>query len=146
MEVAQARMDTTTIENLKAEARALARMILRRDVEPEFIDRYVQAHQHLMSGPQPLDQVSLVRFAIRHRLLLPSLDAAVAFVQPDAMLHKKALLMTAILEASPRYADEFLPRRRSAAGLALLLVRIGIETVLRLGVGVPILWIVRKRA
>lgn len=136
----------TGIEALRLEARALGRMILRREIDAEFIERYIEAHRHLFTGPQPPRELAIVRFAAGRPLLLSCLDTAVAVTQPDSLLHKKALLMAAILETSPRYADEFLPRRCGWFGLGVLAVRIGLGTMAGLIIGLPTLWLLRSRA
>ncbi len=136
----------TSAEALRNEARALGRLILRRDVDAEFVDRYVEAHRHLLTGAQPPREVSLVRVAVARPVLLACLEAAVALVQPDSLLRKKSLLMAAILEASPRYADEFLPRPIGWVGLAFLAIRVGLGSAARLAVGLPALWILRRSA
>jgi hypothetical protein len=136
----------TRPEALRLEARALGRLILRRDVDSEFIERYVEAHNHLFTGPQSADELAIVRYGTAHPLVLPGLDAAAALTRPASLLHKKALLMAAILETSPRYADEFLPRRCGWVGLAVLTVRLGLGTLGRLLVGLPVLWFVRSRS
>ena len=135
----------TTPEVLKAEARALGRLILRREVEQEFIDRYAAAHEHIFTEIQSPADVALVSFAVRHERLLPCLDAAAALLRPHSLLHKKALLMTAVLEASPRYADEFLPRKRSFLGLCGLFIVLGFTTAVQVVIGAPLLWLVRPR-
>ena len=137
---------STTPRMLKSEAQAFGRLILRLDVEPEFIDRYIAAHDHLFTGPQLPTEVAVVAFAMRYPRLLPCLDAAAALLRPESLLHKKALLMTAILEASPRYADEFLPRKRSLGGLCMLLVMLGFTTAVQVTVGALLLVFVRPRA
>jgi hypothetical protein len=131
---------------LKAEARALGWFILRCEVEPEFIERYAAAHEHLFTGPQLPADNALVFFATRHPRLLPCLDAASALLRPDSLLHKKALLMTGILEASPRYAEEFLPRKRGLLGLCTLFVGLGLTTAVQVAVGAPLLWYMRLRS
>lgn len=135
----------TSPELLKAEARALGRLILRREVEQEFIDRYVAAHEHLFTGPQlPVDN-AMVNWAMRHQRLLPCMDAAAALLRPNSLLHKKALLMAAILEATPRYAEEFLPRKRGLLGLGVLLAVLGLTTAVQVLIGAPLLWLARTR-
>ncbi len=141
-----AESSSTTLEALKAEARALGRFVLRREVEPEFIDRYAAAHAHLFTELQSPGDVALVSYAVRHERLLPCLDAAAALLRPESLLHKKALLMAAVLEASPRYAEEFLPRTRGLLGLCGLFVVLGFTTAVQVVIGAPLLWFVRSRA
>ena len=133
-------------DQLRAEAAAIGRFILKRPIEAEFIDRYVAAHEHLALRPSYRADATVLAFAMTHVATLPSLDAAAALVRPQALLHRKALLLTAILEASPRYADQFLPRTRSWLGLAALVARVGLATMFQIAVGVLILAMVERRA
>ena len=137
-------MQSTSIEDLRREASALGRLVLRREIESEFVDRYVAAHTHLFTEALPSREAALVAFAMRHPMLLPSLDAAAALVRPGSLLHRKGLLMAAILEASPRYADEFLPRRAGVPQLVVLCVQTGITTLVRLAIGIPLLGLVGR--
>jgi hypothetical protein len=131
---------------LRHEARALGRFIVGGEVAGELVERYVDAHRHLFTEPQSLADLGLVAFAVAHPILLPCLDAAAALAGPDALLHRKALLMAAILEASPRHADDFLPRTRGLAGLLALLLRVGVASAAHVAVGLPALLILRRRS
>jgi hypothetical protein len=135
----------TSPDALRLEALALGKLILRRDIDPQFIDRYIEAHNHVFTGPQPLRDLAIVHFAASHAWLLPALDAAAAFKFPNSLLHKKALLMAAILEASPCYADDFLPRRCGWPSLVILTARLGIGTACALIIGLPLLFFLRSR-
>ncbi len=48
---------------------------------------------------------------LRSRLRMAWADAGLALVRPSSVLRRKLLVMVAILEASPDFADQFLPRR-----------------------------------
>lgn len=133
-------------DHLRVEARLLGRLVVCRAIDEEFVERYVAAHDYLMTGPQPADQVAIVAFAVRRQWALPMLEAAAAFVAPGSLLRKKALLMAAIIEASPRHADDFLPKRSSVPTLALHLFWSGVMTAILLIVGLPIHWLIRSRA
>jgi hypothetical protein len=53
-------------------------------------------------------------------------DAGLALLRPSSVLRRRLLVMTAILEASPDFADQFLPRRcppREALPVAAAVVR-----------------------
>lgn len=129
---------------IRREARALARFILGREVEPAFVERYVQAHQHLpLTGDA--DERAIVAFAVAHPRLLPSMEAAAALVRPNGLLHRKAILMLAILEAAPNYADEFLPRRVGWMELALVTAGAAVGSAARVALGVPLLVAARAR-
>lgn len=130
----------TPESQLRAEASVLGRFLVRRAVEPEFVDRYVAAHAFQFLDEHDARDRAILAWAVAHPSLLPCVDAALALRRPDALLHKKALLMAAILEASPAYVDEFLPRAIGVAGLAFLGLRLGLGTALHLAIGVPLLW------
>ena len=118
----------------------MARFIVGREAPPEFAQRYLTAHQHLFRDPPEGRDAALLNLAIRRPWLLPCIDAALALRRPDALLHRKALLMAAILEASPLFADDFLPRRTGLLGLAWLAARLGAVNLLQLAIGLPIVW------
>ncbi len=126
---------------LLVEAAVLTRFVVGREAGPEFAARYVAAHQHLLREPIEPRDATLLSLVIHRRWLLPCVDAALALRRPAALLHKKTLLMAAILEASPRFADDFLPRRAGALGLAWLSLRIGTATIAQLAIGLPIVWL-----
>ena len=133
------------VEALRREGSALARCLLGRDAAPELLQRYADAHAHLDVGAASREDVAGLDFAVAHRWSLASLDAATALLRPHALLHRKALLMTAILETTPEHADAFLPRTMGWLGLAWLAVRAGCSTVGHLVVGVPLLLALRRR-
>lgn len=126
-------------EALRIEGRLLGRLVLGREPEPEFVERYVGAHEFLFQEPVHGNDGAVMALAVRRPWLVPCLDSAAALVRPHALLHRKALLMAAILEASPRYAGEFLPRRTGWAGLVWLGFSAGLMTAVRVAVGIPVL-------
>jgi hypothetical protein len=134
-----------TRDALLAEASALGAYVVGGDVEPDLLERYVAAHAHLDIATGEPDDVAVLEFAVRHRVTLPCLDAACALVRPSALLHRKALLMAAILETTPRYAERFLPRSTGWVALIALGARVGVTTVLQLVVGLPLLAFLRGR-
>jgi hypothetical protein len=63
---------------------------------------------------------------LRSRRRMAWADAGLALVRPSSVLRRKLLVMVAILEASPDYADQFLPRRcppREALPVAAAVIR-----------------------
>jgi hypothetical protein len=63
---------------------------------------------------------------VRSRRRMAWADAGLALVRPSSVLRRRLLVMAAILEASPEYADQFLPRRcppREALPVAAAVIR-----------------------
>lgn len=116
------------------------------DASLALLQRYADAHVHLDVGGATTSDRATLAFALAHPWLLPSLDAAAAFVRPQALLHRKALLMTAILEASPDHADLFLPRVAGWLALGWLGARVAFSTVVHLAVGLPLLLTIERRS
>ncbi len=131
---------------LHEEGRALGAFIIGRPVDVEFVNRYTAAHAHLFREPPARGDAAVLALAISRPLLLPFLAAASGLVRRESILHKKSLLMAAILEASPRYADEFLPRPTRPFRLAIILAWTGLVTAFQVAIGVPILLLVGKRS
>src|SRR5207249_3660259 len=73
--------------------------------------------------------------ARRHPWSVSLLDAASGLLRPGSLLRNKILLMAAILETSPAFADEFLPRDARPLGLLLALVAHGTVAVARAALG-----------
>lgn len=139
---------TTTSSTLHNEARALGRFILGAPVDAEFVERYAAAHAHVLRvlPPSRRGDAAIVALGVKRPALLPFLAAASAVRARDGLLHKKSLLMAAILEASPRYADEFLPRSTGPVRLVLMLGWTGAITAIQVAIGWPLLWMVGRRA
>jgi hypothetical protein len=132
--------DSTNDAALLREAAVLTRLIVGRQADPEFAHRYVAAHRLLLpESIEPVD-AALISMAMHRPWLLPCIDTALALRRPDALLHRKSMLMAAILEASPQFADDFLPRQTGLIALAWLGLRIGATTAVQLAIGLPIVW------
>lgn len=102
----------------EAEARVLGRYLVGQVPPPELVARYVDAGRTLFAAPATPADEAMVAFAVRHPWSLPFLDAAAGLRHPSGLLRGKLLVMSAVLEASPTYADAFLPR--TPGRLALL--------------------------
>ncbi len=131
---------------LHDEGRALGRFILGSPVDVEFVNRYAAAHEHLFRDPPTRGDSAVLELAVNRPVLLPFLAAASGLIRRESILHKKSLLMAAILEASPRYADEFLPRPTRPFRLAIILAWTGLVTAFQVAIGLPILLLVGKRS
>lgn len=122
------------------EAAALCRYLIGEAPSPALAERYGQALSALFPGEAPSPALSA---ALRSPAALALLDAATALRAPDDPLHKRLLLMTALLEASPDYAlDHFLPRAKSCLPLVLGLAWNGARAAAKALLGIPLLvWI-----
>jgi hypothetical protein len=74
-------------------------------------------------------------FARRRPWSIGLLDAAAALLDPGGLLRCKVLVMSALLEATPAHADDFLPRSASAPALIWRLASSGTVAVLQAAVG-----------
>ena len=120
---------------LELEARVFGRYLVGRVPPGELVDRYRAASTTLFGTLVGGPDAAIIAFARRHPWSVPFLDAGAAIVRPAGLLRSKILVMSAILEASPAFADEFLPRNVPLAGLALRVVGLGMWAVARAIVG-----------
>jgi hypothetical protein len=115
--------------NPAREAEVLACYFLGSPPNREFIDRYCRAVELRPSGELGPGELRLWRAALSSRWRLRLVDAGLAMHDPYSPIRQRLLLMLAILEASPRYCDEFLPRSYGAWGL-LRVFGLGFRAVL----------------
>jgi hypothetical protein len=120
-EDASGRTAAARFEPLEQEALAFSRYLVARVAPDALRVRYVEAVRTLLAAPASATDEAIVDFARRHPWSVSLLDAACGLVRPRARLREKLLVMAAVLEASPDFADEFLPRTERPA---LLLVRL----------------------
>jgi hypothetical protein len=120
---------------LEAEACLLAKYMVGRAPSRDFIDRYREANGVLLGQPVCDRDAALVTFARRHPWSIPFLDAACGLLRPRSLLRMKILIMSAVLEASPEFADEFLPRDTGRAKLVFSLGVLGLAAVTRTVLG-----------
>jgi len=117
-------------EVLETEARVFTRYLVGRVPPPELIARYVEASRTLFPAPGEPRDAALLGFVRRHPWSAHYLDAATALLRPAGLLRSKVLVMGAILEASPTFADEFLPRHAALPGLVMRVIGNGVAAVL----------------
>jgi hypothetical protein len=94
------------------EALVFGRYLVGRDIGEDLVALYVRGAEALAhEGDERERRIAL--FAVSQPWSLAAIDGALAVTQPRALLRRKLLLLTAILEASTEYCAEFLPAERS---------------------------------
>src|SRR5207249_778165 len=118
-----------------SESRLFGRYLL--DIEPslELQQRYAAACRKLFADPAPPE----LRFVRRHPWALPLVDAAAGLRHPQSELRQRLLLMAAILETTPDYAEFFLTTPSPAT-----VVWQGIRSAVKIALGIPILAVARR--
>lgn len=98
---------------MKHEALIFGKYLLSGKVPDEkSISLYEKAHEHKPIAV-PDAEKKLLQFALRNRWALGAIDGALAFKNPDHVIRRKLLVMSAVLECRPKYADRFIPKKRS---------------------------------
>jgi len=126
-------------EALDLEARAFGRYLVGRTPPAELVARYRAANETLFTEPVSGEDAAIVAFARRHRWSVGPLDAATGLFRPGSALRNKILVMAAILEATPAFADEFLLPPVRPLALLLRVTGLGLATVARTLLGVALL-------
>jgi hypothetical protein len=124
---------------LHHEAQLFTRYLLDADPSPEIVARYVGANQVVFHGNGSVNDMALVRLATRRPATLPFLDAATGVLRPRSLLRRKLLLMASILEATPAFADDFLPEPLAGPRLLGRLAWAALTTTPKVVVGVALL-------
>lgn len=100
------------MDTLQTEAILFCKYLVGQKPSADIIERY----QHFIAVNKqvatPRDN-QVLAFAIKHPRAIPLLDNALAFIQPSSELRRRIYTMFTILEASPQYAPQFLPIKRS---------------------------------
>jgi hypothetical protein len=125
------------------EAGIFARYLVGRPPPPDLVERYRDAGRAIWGGVAPDDE-ALVAFVRRHPWAVGPLDAATSVLHPGGLLRSKILTMAAILEASPAFADEFLPRSVSTGALVWQIVAGGAAASMQAVVGMMLLPLARR--
>jgi len=126
---------------LAAECTLLTRYLIGQNPPQELVDRYAAANRILLPDQAISGELGFVH---RHPSSLPLIDAAAGLLMPESIVRKKALLMTAILEATPAYADYFLGARAHPFRICCALVWHGFRSAVKISLGIPLLWIATR--
>ena len=128
-------------QSIAADFKLIAGYLFDADPPAELTDRYVAAHRELF-GDVAAPEWEFVR---RHPRALPYLDAATGMLARQSLLRKKVLLASAILEASPAYADFFVAGVEGRIRILGLLAWQSALGVGKLALGAPLLLAVRRK-
>jgi len=108
-----------TDDVLAAEARVFARYLVGHAAGEALAARYAAGSRALFPEPPAPRDAAVLGFVRRHPWSLGLLDAASGLVRPGGPLRNRILLMAAILETTPEFADRFLPRQQGPLALVL---------------------------
>ena len=133
-------------DTLAAEARVFARYLVGRDASDAQVARYVLAcRAHFNEALAPPD-AAVLAWARRHPWSIGPLDAGAGLLRPGGALRNRILLMAALLETTPEFADQFLPRHVGPIALAAKVAGAGLVAVGNAAVGALLLPLVERRS
>ena len=124
---------------LEIEARCFARYLVGCAPTGELAARYARANRALFPEPAGEADEALVAFVRRHPWAVSLLDAACGWLRPGARLRDKIVVMAAVLETTPEFADEFLPRTAGPTALVTRLAGLGLVAAARALLGALLL-------
>lgn len=121
-----------------------ARYLVRREPSTILVERYVRAHEELLSEADAIDH-DVVEFARRHPWSIGMLDASAGLIGGSSLLRKKLLLMTALVETTPDLVDRTEPRSVDLPRLVLRVGTAGVRTVFNVVSGLALQRMLRRR-
>jgi hypothetical protein len=130
--------------SLEAEARLFGRHLVGREPDAEILSRYREACARLWPEPPVGADAARLAWVRRHPWSLGPLEAAAALLDPAGPLRSRVLLTAALLETTPRHANDFLPDEPGLVPLFLRLAAFGTLAVVKALVG-ALLWPVAGR-
>jgi hypothetical protein len=131
---------------LEKEASVFTRYLLDCEPPPDMVESYISANRHLGVNAATAADEHILNFSVSHPWSIPYLDAATGISMNDSLLRKKIYIMAAVLEASPRYSESYLPEPLSPFMFFPRLVASGLKACIKIIIGIPMLMLIRKRA
>ena len=131
---------------LASEARLFGRYLVGRDPGDGLVARYVAACRTHFADTLRADDAAVLAWVRRHPWSVGMLDAASGLFRPGGPLRNRILLMAAILESTPEFADYFLPRHVGPLALAVRVGAAGAIAVANAVVGAVLLKALARRA
>jgi len=129
---------------LEREAKTFAQYLLDREPSAELIARYVTASRALFPSTAEASEQVIVDFVRLHTWALPFIDAGAGLLQPRSLLRRKILLLAAVLEASPRFVDDFFPRPSPPIVWIVQLLGFAVVTICKVVIGSSLLTLLRS--
>jgi len=108
-----------------------ARSLIGHEPSQPIIDRYIAAHEHVLT-PQA---DSIVAFVRRCPWSLPLLDAACAWREPDGLLRRKMIVTVALLETAPQHREAFVYEPRGKVAYMTRCFTLGVSASIKVLLG-----------
>ncbi len=131
-------------DNLEIEGRVFGRYLVGRTPSDTLVERYCEANRTLFATPPADHDAAVIAFARRHSWSVGLLDAAAGLLRAGGPLRSKLLILAAILEASPDFSEDFLPRQERWPALGLRLVCVAAVAVVQTFCGVVLHFVVSR--
>lgn len=97
-------------DTAKLEAQAFARYLVKKPPTAGVIKLYERGARR--NKPEKSD-AKLLAFVRSNPRMTGLIDAGLVFYRPHSEVRRRIYVMLAVLEASPEYHDDFLPKRRT---------------------------------
>jgi hypothetical protein len=128
-------------EKLTKQAEFFSRYLVGGSATQKATELYVHALQTVPGAIQSKEK-KLLDFMMRNPWSVGFVDAGLAMVNPKSEIRRRVYTMFCILEATPEYADKFLPQKHSLWYLPMIGL-IGLKGVIRSVIGVVLVKVVR---
>ncbi len=125
------------VRTASTEAATFAAYLLGQPADRRTCELYDEAVARRAPSANDHNQ-RILQFALAHPRLLGALDVALALTEPGSDLRRRLLLMAAVIETQPRYAERFLSCDRSKL-YPLVLLLVGLRAAARAAVGLLLL-------
>ncbi|HEY8999562.1 MAG TPA: hypothetical protein VIM53_04595 [Candidatus Saccharimonadales bacterium] len=103
-------MSNRSTDELTSEARIFSKYLLHKVPSENAVQLYAKAMQ---ANPGKVeDEAKLLQFALKHAWLLGCIDGGLVLVQPHSEVRRRIYTMLSILETTPDFAEDFLPKQR----------------------------------
>lgn len=130
-------------DRLETEARRFGRYLGSGNLPEDLVDRYCEANRALFPGRPSPEDLAFLAFVRQHAWSLPVLESALGLIRPDALLRRKLVVLVAIIETDPRFANRFEALAPGRANAVLRLLGLGLSSAFKLTCGILLYPIVK---